>query len=156
MNVVEDREQVKLTVTAARGLQAGFQGSAITIVDNDIPNITVLNRGTVVEGHADRQIFFTIKLVNQRAERPVTVCFQTEDGSARAGEDYYSVVNGSAEFQISTYFPIARAYVTIRGDWAKAFSLLENFYLKLLPRADYTLVNDTSTCVIRDDDGLIK
>jgi hypothetical protein len=148
--VVEDKEQFKLSLTAGAGLAAGFQAAAISIMDNDIPVVSIANLGAVYERHVDHQVFFTIRLVGQTAERPIIVHWSTQDGSAVAGEDYYSVTDGTSVIQISAYYPLTRAYVTIRGDKGKAPN--EDFYVNILPRADYTILNAFGSCVILNDD----
>jgi len=149
-SVVEDTESFFLRMTADKGLQPRVQSDEIVIRDNDIPKIKLLPIGGRVEGHVDHDVEFRFQLVGQTAERTITAFWFTQNGSAVSGQDYDAVSNGQAVFQISAYYPYAKAKVRIRGD--KGWAPNENFFIKLAPRVDYVSVTDTAEIVILNDD----
>jgi len=122
-----------------------------TIVDDD-PVLTV-HDVTVTEGSGDQTaIEFTISLSRRPvASKPVTVRYDTTDGTAVAGSDYLQI-SGTLTFTSDAADPLDKTVsVIVQGDIANEVD--EDFFLTLSEASGAEIATDRGQATILDDDG---
>jgi hypothetical protein len=90
---VSDEDPETFTVNLSGMLPTGttqiFDGQAVvTINDNDPPPIITLNGANVTEGNCGLAVLSTTATINPPSGKMISWLYETQDGSARAGEDY--------------------------------------------------------------------
>ena len=111
-----------------------------TLSIDDVPNVNEGNSGTT-------NATFTVTLTGNTA-RTVTVAYTTQDGTAKAGEDY-TAKSGTLTFEPGdTSEPIT---VLVTGDTLDEAD--ETFTVKLSAPTVATLADDTGTATISDNDN---
>ncbi len=128
---------------------ADTQGRA-TIEDTDpIPTVTVSD-ATVVEGNSGvRSLSFTLTL-SAVSGQPVTVNYNTADGTATAGSDYTAA---AGSFTISAGNQTQTLKINVTGDTDSEGD--ETLLLNLSNATNATLVGDLAVGTIQDDDSLV-
>ena len=142
-------ENFKVNLTNANNALIS-QGTSIgTILDNDpLPTITVQNT-SIVEGDGEpTKAQFEVTL-SESAGTPVTVEYETLDGTAKAGEDYQETV-GSLTFAPGETRRFIE--VSIIGDLVNEAD--EVFTLRLKNAINGTLGNNEAQGTIVNDDSL--
>jgi hypothetical protein len=125
---------------------ADAQGIA-TIDDDDGPILSV-SAPSIVEGNAGTtQAGFTLAL-SAPSVQPVTVSYQTMDGTATVGQDY-QLTSGIVTFPSGTTGQAVN--VPVIGDVLDEPN--ETFYLSIGPVVDATPASGAIAAVILDDDG---
>ncbi len=120
-----------------------------TIVDDDSPPSTTIaiSDFTINEGNTGtKNAVFTVSL-SAASSQPVTVAYQTADGTASAPADYASA-SGTVSFapgETAKTFTVA-----VVGDTVKETS--ETFFVQLSNVVGATLADASGRCVIRDND----
>ncbi len=92
---------------------------------------------------------FTVKL-NQKAPQDITMHYTTKDNSAKAGDDYQSV-NGTLKITKNSKYGYIS--VPIIADTLPE-NHTENFYVKIDSISSGTIIRDTATGTIVDDDAI--
>ena len=144
----EDKEvTVSATATNAQGITAP-QDVTLTITDDDAPSLSI-GDASVAEGDAGESatLTFTVSLT-PAATLPVTVDWQTADGTATAGTDY---TEGNGTLTFNTGDASKTIAVTVTGDDADEPNETLTVTLSNAPGA--TLADATATGTITDDDG---
>ena len=110
------------------------------------PEISICNIIVHEGDNGYKQAVFTIWL-NNKSSRPVSINYQTVEGTATASEDYISK-SGTVTFYPNSLFRIVT--VKIRGD--NYIEHKERFSLLLSDPVNAVLHNHIATCTIIDDD----
>ncbi len=118
-----------------------------TILDADIPSIRTA-RINVLENVANGQIDIPVSLSNPSA-LPVSVSYQTRDGTAVAGQDYFSK-SGTLVFDPGTTQSVAG--LTIRND--DIFEGNESFRIEFSNPKNAVLATNQMEVTIIDDDPI--
>ena len=147
----EEDETVEVTLADADdpAYDLGTSSTATgTIADDDMPALSI-GDATVTEGDAGESatLTFTVTLTPP-ATLPVTVDWETADGTAQAGTDY-TAANGTLRFD--TGDETRTVTVTVTGDDADEPNETLTVTLSNAPGA--TLEDATATGTITDDDG---
>ena len=138
---------VSATATNAQGVTAP-QDATLTITDDDAPSLSIAD-ASVTEGNAGTSatLTFTVTL-DPAATLPVTVDWQTADGTAEAGTDY-TAGNGTLTFESGD--ATKTVAVTVMGDDADEPN--ETLTVTLSNESGATLADAAATGTITDDDG---
>ncbi len=137
---------VSATATNARGVTAP-EDATLTITDDDAPSLSI-GDASVAEGDAGTSatLTFTVTLT-PAATLPVTVDWETADGTATAGTDYTA---GSGALTFNTGDETKTVTVTVTGDDADEPNETLTVTLSNAPGA--TLADAAGTGTITDDD----
>ena len=138
---------VSATATNAQGITAP-QDATLTITDDDAPELTIAD-ASVAEGDSGTSatLTFTVTLA-PAATLPVTVDWQTADGTAEAGTDYTA---GSGTLTFESGDASKTFAVTVTGDDADEPN--ETLTVTLSNESGATLADAAATGTITDDDG---
>ena len=138
---------VSATATNSQGITAPPQDVTLTIEDDDAPELSIAD-ASVTEGDSgiSATLTFTVTL-DPAATLPVTVDWETADGTATAGTDY-TAGNGTLTF--GTGDASQTVTVTVTGDDADEPNETLTVTLSNAPGA--TLADATGTGTITDDD----
>lgn len=137
--------------TSSNGYAIEGDGKARgTIVDDDAPplELTLHNRAES-ETDTNRLLQFTARLNQPAPSGGVTLTYETEDGTALAGEDYTATSGSLTIPEGSTDGFIA---VETLGDTLPEAT--ENFTLKVLSISRGSVADDTGLCTLYDDDTI--
>ncbi len=148
--LVEGDETFTLELSAADGANIADGTGTGTIVDNDVAPSLSVDDVKVTEGNAGTvDATFTVKLSGESAE-DVTVKYATEDGTAKAGEDYTAT---SGTLTIPAGQTSGQIKVPVTGD--TAFENDETFKLTLSEPQKATIQENkgTATGTITADDS---
>ena len=113
--VTEANETFTVTLSAPSGATLGVaKTSTVTITNDDLPAVSISPVSTAVsEGNSgSKTVTFTVALT-QVSKTPVTVSYNTADGSARSGQDY-TAASGTLTFTAGQ--TSKQVSVTILGD----------------------------------------
>ena len=146
---VDETVEVTLTDDDDSARERGAASSATgTITDDDMPALSIAD-ATVTEGDTGESATLTFRVtLTPPATLPVTVDWETSDGTAEAGTDY-TAANGSLIFE--TGEGSKTFTVTVTGDDADEPN--ETFEVTLSNAPGATLEDATATGTITDDDG---
>jgi Domain of unknown function (DUF4347)/Calx-beta domain/FG-GAP-like repeat/WD40-like Beta Propeller Repeat len=152
---VESNENFTLELFNATGgnVQLGTATQAATIVNDDvvIPNLVVETPTAVQEGNTGTTaVTFTVRL-SQATTVPVSVNYQTANGTATIADGDYSAVNGTLNFAAGQ--TIQTVTVNINGD--TKFEPNETFALELSNPNGATIATGTANATISNDDRQI-
>ena len=112
-----------------------------------LPGLSIADASTA-EGNGTGKFFvFDISLSRPFAQ-PVSVSYSTAEGSARAGEDFIAVTNGTVTFAPSQ--TSAKVSVSLVGDDIREGD--EWFLLRLSSPANARIIRETATATITNDD----
>ena len=147
-STIEGDENFGVTLSNATNAVISDATATGTIYDDDAPRVLVIDDATVVEGDSgSRNLVFTVTM-SKTASSPVTVQFQTSNGSAVVGSDYTST------FGILTFAPGTTTQtitVAVLGD---ATPEGDESLVVTLANADNATISDTvGFGTIYDDDG---
>ena len=143
-----DEERFTVVLSNPDGAEIDVGTATGTITDDDeaaLPSLRIEDT-TVEEGDTAS---FTVKLSVQ-SDDPVTVDYETRDGTARADSDYTAITDGTLTFSAGTtqlQQPIA--VVTLED---RNYEGSEAFTVKLSNPDGATLDDDTGEAMIEDDD----
>jgi len=123
--------------------------SQVTIIDNDEVSLTIDNL-SVAEGNSGTTLF-TFQVTKEKVSpSPVSVQYQTEDGTAIAGEDYTSA-SGEVIFPAYGATPSVQTItVEVIGDLSVEYN--ERFYINLSSPAGAVIADDQAIGIIVNDD----
>ena len=141
-DLVEDREEMGLELTAVDGATINTGGNVGNILDNDAPAVSVSD-AEAAEGGA---LEFTVTL-SQPAFGDVTVDFATADGTAAAGADY-DAASGTLTFAAGE----TSKTVTVATTDDAAVEPSETLSLTLAAAAGATIADATGVGTILDND----
>ena len=146
---VDETVEVTLTDDDDSSRERGTASSATgTITDDDMPALSIAD-ATVTEGDAGESATLTFRVtLTPPATLPVTVDWETSDGTAAAGTDY-TAANSSLTFETGDESKTIEVMVT--GDDADEPNETLTVTLSNAPGA--TLADATGTGKITDDDG---
>jgi len=113
-----------------------------------VPLVSIGDAAVVEGGAGTRALEFAVSL-SRGATTPVTVAFDTEDGSATAGPDYVAQ-SGSVTFQPGLVSALATIKVRVRGD--STVEPKENLRVRLHDPVGAVLGRGVGTGRIIDDD----
>jgi len=115
---------------------------------NAKPTIAIDDAAVVMEGgkHTDTEVVFTVSL-SQPFAQPVTVRFETENGSAKHDSDYKKT---RGKVTIPPLSLSATISVTVKGD--KKFEKDETFYVVLSRPENGTIADGVGLGTIQNDD----
>ena len=138
---------VSATATNDQGVTAP-QDVTLTITDDDAPGLSI-GDASVAEGDDGESatLTFTVTL-SPAATLPVTVDWETADGTATAGTDY---AEGNGTLTFETGDETKTVTVTVAGDDADEPNETLTVTLSNAPGA--TITDATATGTITDDDG---
>ncbi len=147
VDALDKEVTVSATATNTQGITAP-DNVTLTITDDDMPALSI-GDASVTEGDEGDSptLTFTVTLA-PAATLPVTVDWQTADGTATAGTDY-TAGNGTLTF--GTGDDSKTITVTVTGDDADEPN--ENFTVTLSNAPSATITDATGTGTITDDDG---
>ena len=152
----EDEETFTVTLRDATNATIGRATATGTIVDDDVSLVTIEDASVVEQEGAVMQ--FPVQLSKTRYE-PITVMYETADGSATAGADY-TATSGTLTFgpggrgrTISV--PIIDDEIQERSRYANGvYFAQETFTITLSNPTDATIERGTATGTIYDDDSM--
>ena len=160
-NTVE-RDEETFTVTLGTPETAGVvlsvdKAGTGTIVDDDTATIIITGPAPTAEGNAgNTPVEFTVTLSNP-VDVPVSVNFQTQDGTATVAGNDYSPTTGKITFNAGSTAPI-KIPINIIGDTSvennETFSVLIDTLDAGAPPRDVTIQTATATATINDDDSV--
>jgi len=144
----ETNETFKLLLSSPTNATVGVGQGTCTILDNDPgPNITIDN-ATVTEPDAGvGYVTFTVRL-SAPSGRPISVKYQTANGTAAAGPDYTAVPLTTLTFQPGQVVRTFR--VAVVGDTGKESN--ETFFVNLSGATNAIIADAQATGVILNDD----
>ena len=145
----EDDERFFLNLSNPVNAAIVMPQATITILDDDpAPTLSVNDPPAVVEGNSGTtSLTFTVSL-SSPSGRPVTVQYQTADGSATASADYTAVAPTTVTFDPGqTSKPVI---VQIKGDLIDEDN--EQFHLILSNPTNATMADSQGIGTITDDD----
>ena len=146
----EDQEAftVRLSRPSNATLAAGATTATATIADDDHPPVLSIAGATVSEGETAE---FVVTL-NPASGKPVTVAWRTDDGTARAREDYMAVSSTTLTFDAGDTEQTISISTTqdIRNEDQEAFTVT----LSNSSNATLAAGATTATGTIADDDAL--
>jgi uncharacterized repeat protein (TIGR01451 family) len=156
--VDEEDERVQITLRDPVGASLGSATATLVIADDDeAPTVTVLG-SSVVEGDAGTTpLPFTIT-VTGATEKPVSLRYQTQPGTATAGVDYQSVSNRwvlPPERMATNLIFTTQVNVPVVGDLLNETvgeRNTEDFFLALDEAPNLRLLTSRATGLILDDD----
>ncbi len=141
----EDQEEFTVTLSEQTNATLGTASATGTIDDDDgEPGLRIAG-ATVSEGEA---VAFVVSL-EPASGKPVTVSYETGDGTAKAGEDYTAVSAATLTFtagETAKTVSVATAEDTRNEDQ-------EEFTVTLSEQTNATLGTASATGTIDDDDG---
>ena len=141
----EDQEEFTVTLSGQTNATLGTASATGTIADDDgEPGLRIAG-ATVSEGEA---VAFVVSL-EPASGKPVTVSYETADGTAKAGEDYTAVSAATLTFtagETAKTVSVATAEDTRNEDQ-------EEFTVTLSGQTNATLGTASATGTIADDDG---
>jgi hypothetical protein len=159
-NVVELDETFTVTLetpeTAGVVLSSDKVGTG-TIQNDDSATIIITGPAATLEGNAgNTPVEFTVTL-SAPSDVPVSVNFQTKDGTATVAGNDYSPTTGKITFEAGKSGTI-KIPVNILGDTSveanETFSVLLDTLDVGTPARNVTLQTDTATATITDDDAV--
>jgi beta-glucanase (GH16 family) len=125
-------------------------GSSNTPATPAAPQLTIEDR-TQAEGNGGSTSFSFRVTLNRAGSTAITVNYATQDGTARAGDDYTAVTAGTINFAAGeTEKTIS---ITVVADDAREGD--ETFSVNLSNPVNANLTRGTATCVISNDDTRI-
>ncbi len=143
---LEDNESFKVVLQEPSNAELGGDGEATATLQNDDgPQLSVLDV-SVDENTQDGFVVFNVTLLESTGD-PVTVVYTTADGTATAGSDY-TATSGTLSFSGDT--TALQVTVAITDD--NVFEADETFTLELSNPSGATLLEDSATATILDDD----
>ncbi|MGQ0618861.1 MAG: Calx-beta domain-containing protein [Panacagrimonas sp.] len=150
--VDEPNETVNLALSAASGASLGSPGTAVlTILDNDepgaAPSISVTDVAGA-EGNEGATTFRFMVRLSAAASGPVSVRYQTADGSAVAGSDY-NALGGTVNFVAGETTKVVS--IAVRGD--RTVEPDETFLLNLSNPVGATIADGSGIGTISNDDA---
>lgn len=130
---------------------ADAQGEAIVINDEDLPTLNI-NDASVLEGASGMTLAtFTVSLTGESAF-PVTVEYQTADGSAVAPDDYTALPSATLTFNPGELSKTL--YVAVNG--GTGFEPDESFFVNFSSPTSAVLGDATGEGTILNDDVLVQ
>jgi hypothetical protein len=159
-NVVERDETFTVTLdtpeTAGVALSADKTGTG-TITNDDSATIIITGPAATAEGNAgNTPVEFTVTL-SAPVDVPVSVNFQTKDGTATVAGNDYSPTTGKVTFNAGSTTAI-KIPVNILGDTSvennETFSVLLDTLDAGAPARNVTIQTDTAAATINDDDAV--
>ncbi len=149
--LAEDDEEFLVTLTGASGLLLYDSSGFATIRDDDTPPTIGIGDSSIVEGNSGTKLMvFTVSLSADYGQ-PVTVHYQTANGSAAAGSDY-TAASGTVTIpagQTSKTFTIA-----VKGD--RLPEPTETFAIKLSAATNATIVDSQGIGAIVDNEPRVS
>lgn len=144
---VELREQFKVVLSNPTNSILETPFGTGDIISEDLPSVTV-DDVSIIEGNSGyKSVYFTLSL-NEIHSENVTIAYTTEDGTAKAGGDYQAV-NGFLVIPSGQRAGSIR--VNVIGD--NFIEDNEQFYLRLNSSVQATIVDDSATATIINDDS---
>lgn len=144
---VEGDETIQLNLTQPSGLTLGSSAATATILNDDLPVLSVAGV-TRSEGNAGTtSVDFTVTL-SPAAAGSVTVRYATSDGTATAGSDFTALADTRIHF--SPGDTVKTVSVLVNGDTAVEAD--ETFLLNLYDATDATLSTTSAIGTILNDD----
>ncbi|MEM8960297.1 MAG: Calx-beta domain-containing protein [Acidobacteriota bacterium] len=149
-DVDEPEESFRLVLSAPQNVVFAPPDLTMTIADDDLPTITVIDPPRVDEGDVGTTpAVFTVALSNPSV-RDIRIPWATQDNSAQAGADY---VAASGEIVFTPGQVSATVSIDVLGDVTKEPE--ETFFLRLDTPNVGTLVDPEGVGTIFDDDGVL-
>ncbi|HWH28237.1 MAG TPA: Calx-beta domain-containing protein [Mycobacteriales bacterium] len=145
-STVEADEHFFVALTSGTGYTLAKDTGRVTVVDDDVPTVSVTPTTTTEGGSGTKTVLVTVRL-STAAFKPVTVAWATGGGTATAGTDYVAA-SGTVSFAPGeTSRTIA---VTVNGDlvWEPD----ETFVVTLSAPTGATLGTSSATVTITNDD----
>lgn len=141
-------ETLNLTLSNATAASLGVPSAAqLAIVDNDLQPSVSIGDVTLAEGNAGTTNFTFTLTLSAPSGLPVTVNYQTADGSATAGSDYTAA---TAVATIGVGFTTTTIVVAVTGD--PTFEGDETFFVDLTGATGATISDNQGLGTITNDD----
>ena len=131
------------------------QGQGTILNDDIMPDVSISDAPDVAEGDAvgDNSAVFEVSL-NVTSTQPITVTYQTTDGTALAGIDYVPILNGQLVFNPGE--DQKTISVPIIGDTLIDTLASKNFFVDLTSVVGgANIVDNRGQAVINDDDAVV-
>jgi hypothetical protein len=146
----ERDERFQIDLKNPTGAILGGQTSAIGTIQNDdsAPTISISSTPTVAESNNGTTPHAFVVSLSGATDQTVSVVYGTEDGSAKAGEDYVSQ-SGTLTFAPGDALS-KTVTVNINGDTKREGD--ETFSVKLSNAENTTITNSTATVTLTNDD----
>ncbi|MBE7502642.1 MAG: hypothetical protein HS113_20620 [Verrucomicrobiales bacterium] len=156
--VDEEDERVQITLRDPVGASLGSATATLIIADDDDPPTVSVVGSSVVEGDAGTTPLPFTLTVTGATEKPVSLRYQTQPGTATADVDYLSVSNRwvlPPERMATNLVLTTQVNVLVVGDLVNETvgeRNTEDFFLVLDEAPNLRLLNSRATGLILDDD----
>ncbi len=148
----EPDETVVITLSNATGNAEIGTANGTGTITNDDPGISIAD-ATIEEGDEDETTTLTFTVtMNPAAKTRTTVSYASSDGTATAGTDY-TAVSGTLTFEENDDSKTIE--VSVLGDILSEADETMTVTLSS-PNPSYTLVDDSATGTIEDNDELVQ
>ena len=146
---IELDETFDVVLSNPQGVNIVKNRATGTIENDDYINLTI---GDISEseGNAGTENFTFTVMANAPAISPISFSYRTEDGTAKAGEDYESVTTGTATIPAGQ--DRVAIDIVVNGD--TGVELDETFEVVLSSPQGAVIQKDRATGIIEDDDSL--
>lgn len=153
---LEPDETIRVLLSDPINASLADELAIVTILNDDIAMVSI-DDATIVEGDSGQQLAAVTVSLSNPSDGVITIDFETEDGSATAGQDYLAT-DGTLTFAIGEM--VQTIFIPILGDTIDEFD--EDFeviltgqtggaYLPYYPEADVDIEdNDTAGISISD------
>jgi hypothetical protein len=146
-----DEETETFTVRLAQpvGATIADPDATVTILDNDLPPAVGVVGTSGLEGNANITSLFPSIVLSKESGRPITVTYQSVDGTATVADNDYTAVSGTVTFQPGE---ISKAIlIPVNGDVFVEPN--EQLQLQITQATNATIGTAFGTVTIQNDDA---